>query len=218
MTTQTVTRQASPATPTSPATEEGIAPVSLQFEPAITMTDEQFEQFCAQNDVLRIERNCEGVIEIMPPAFGPTSSKNGAITAQLGNWTYRDGNGVFFDSSGGFTLPNGAVRSPDASWISNRRYNALTAGEKNSFTPLCPDFVIELRSSSDRQSVVQAKMEEYMANGAKLGWLLDPLTRQAHIYRPGATVEILDNPDSLSADPELPGFTLDLKPIWEPAT
>jgi Uma2 family endonuclease len=122
-----------------------------------------------------------------------------------------------FGPNGTFTLPNGAVRMPDTSWVSNARYDALTDEEKNDYTPLCPDFVVELRSSSDRISVLQAKMEEYMANGARLGWLLDPLQRQAHIYRPGAQPEILDNPETLSADPELPGFTLDLKSIWEPA-
>ena len=118
---------------------------------------------------------------------------------------------------GGFTLPNSAVRSPDASWVSNARYESLTPEEKNSFTPLCPDFVVELRSDSDRLTVLQSKMEEYIANGARLGWLLDPLQRQAHIYRPNAQPQILDNPESVSADPELPGFTLDLKPIWQPA-
>ena len=217
MTTQTVTGQASAVTLTSPATEEGIAPVALQFEPAITMTDEQFGQFCAQNDVLRIERNCEGVIEIMPPVKGDTGFKEADIITDLNIWAREDGTGRVSSPSAGFTLPSGAVRMPDASWVSNERYDALTEGERRGFTPLCPDFVIELRSPSDRLSVLQAKMEEYMANGARLGWLLDPSTRQAHIYRPGAPVEILDNPDSLSADPELPGFTLDLKPIWEPA-
>ena len=217
MTTQTVTRQASPATPTSPATEEGIAPVALQFEPAITMTDEQFEQFCAQNDVLRIERNCEGVIEIMPPVSLETGSKELDIGADLKHWARIDGSGIAGSPSVGFTLPNGAVRMPDASWVSRARYDRLMPEEKRPFPHICPDFVVELRSPSDRLSVLQAKMEEYMANGARLGWLLDPSTRQAHIYRPGAPVEILDNPESLSADPELPGLTLDLKPIWEPA-
>lgn len=209
--TQTLVRE-----PAAPPTEAGHAPWIITLDPVMEMTDDQFAEFCALNDDMRVERNCEGVLEIMPPAFGYTSNKNGIITTQLGNWTYQDGNGVFFDSSGGFTLPNGAVRSPDASWVSGMRYNSLTEEEKNSFTPLCPDFVVELRSSSDRLSVLQAKMEEYMANGARLGWLLDPLERRAHIYRPNAQPEILENPDTISADPELPGFTLDLTPIWEP--
>ncbi|MDE2686202.1 MAG: Uma2 family endonuclease [Chloroflexota bacterium] len=218
MTTQTVTRPVSPATPKSPATEEGIAPLSLKFEPAITMTDEQFEQFCAQNDVLRIERTAEGVIEIMPPVSLETGSKELDIGADLKHWARTDGSGIAGSPSVGFTLPNGSVRMPDASWVSKARYDRLTPEEKRPFPHICPDFVVELRSPSDRLSVLQAKMEEYIANGARLGWLLDPLQRQAHIYRPGAPVEILDSPDSLSADPELDGFTLDLKPIWEPAT
>ena len=200
----------------APTVEMGHAPFIIRFEPVIEMTSELFEQFCALNDDMRIELTAEGTIEIMPPAFGITSSKNSIIAIQLGNWTLQDGNGVSFDSSGGVTLPNGAVRSPDASWVSNSRYDLLSLEEKNSFTPLCPDFVIELRSRSDRLSILQSKMEEYMANGARLGWLLDPLQRQAHIYRPEAEVEILDNPDTLSANPELPGFTLDLTRIWEP--
>ena len=197
--------------------EAGIVPFLVKLDPIIKLTGKQFADFCAMNDDFRIELTAEGLIEIMPPAFGNTSRKNNLIGIHLGNWTLQDGSGVSFDSSGGFTLPNRAVRSPDASWVSNSRYDALTAEEKGSFTPLCPDFVIELRSSSDRLSVLQAKMEEYMANGAQLGWLLDPLQRQAHVYRPDTDVVILDNPDTLSADPELPGFTLDLKPIWDPA-
>ena len=200
------------------ATKAGHAPIVIKFEPVIKMTSELFERFCAQNDDMRIELTAEGTIEIMPPTFGSTGNRNSNLTTQLGNWTIADDTGIAFDSSAGFTLPNNAVRSPDASWVSNTRYSLLSAEEKDSFTPLCPDFVVELRSSSDRLSVVQAKMDEYMANGARLGWLLDPLQRQVHIYRPGAQPEILDNPDSLSADPELPGFTLDLTRIWEPAS
>ena len=210
--TQTLVRETA-----APTIEAGHVPLAIRFEPVVEMTNELFKQFCALNDDLRIELTAEGLIEIMPPAFGITSSKNSIIAIQLGNWTLQDGKGVSFDSSGGFTLPNGAVRSPDASWVSNARYESLTPEEKNSFTPLCPDFVIELRSDSDRLSVLQTKMEEYIANGARLGWLLDPLQRQAHVYRPNTQPEILDNPETLSADPELPGFILDLTRIWEPA-
>ena len=209
--TQTAVRETA-----APTVEVGQAPFIVRFEPVIEMTSELFEQFCALNDEMRIELTAEGTIEIMPPTFGSTGSRNSNITTQLGNWTISDDSGVAFDSSAGFTLLNKAVRSPDASWVSKERYNSLTEEEKNSFTPLCPDFVVELRSSSDRLSVLQAKMEEYIANGARLGWLLDPLQRQAHVYRPNAQPEILDNPESISADPELPGFTLDLTRIWEP--
>ena len=197
--------------------EAGIAPFIIRFDPVIEMTKELFEQFCAMNDDMRIELTAEGIIEIMPPTFGFTGNRNIRVAAQLENWTTADDSGIAFDSSTGFTLPNGAVRSPDASWVNNARYDLLLPEEKDSFTPLCPDFVVELRSRSDRLSVLQAKMEEYMANGARLGWLLDPMEQRAHIYRPGVQPEILDKPDSLSAEPELPGFTLDLTQIWEPA-
>ena len=199
------------------ATKEGVNPFLVRFEPAIELTEEQFEQFCAQNADIRIELTAEGVIEVMPPTKGDTGIKDADIVIQLGTWAKENGHGSVFGSSAGFTLLNGAVRSPDASWVLKSRLTSLTDEQKDSFIPICPDFVVELRSSSDRLSVVQAKMDEYMANGARLGWLLDPLQRQSHIYRPGAHPEILDNLETLSADPELPGFTLDLKPIWEPA-
>ncbi len=200
-----------------PTVEVGHAPFIIRFEPVIEMTSELFEQFCALNDEMRIELTAEGTIEIMPPTKGETGSKELDVGADLKVWARTDGDGVAFGSTAGFTLPNRAVRSPDASWILKSRLAALTDEEKDSFMPICPDFVIELRSSSDRLSILQAKMDEYIANGARLGWLLDPLQRQAHIYRPDAEPEILDNPETLSAAPELSGFTLDLKPIWEPA-
>ena len=209
--TQTAVREKAAST-----VKQGHAPLTIRFEPAVEMTNELFERFCALNDDMRIELTAEGMIEIMAPTKAGTGNRNIKISAALENWTSQDDGGLAFDSSEGFTLPNGAVRSPDASWVSNARYDALTPEEKNSFTPLCPDFVVELRSISDRLSVLQAKMDEYMANGARLGWLLDPLERRAHIYRPGAQPEILDNPETLSADPELTGFTLDLTRIWEP--
>jgi Uma2 family endonuclease len=196
--------------------EEGSLPIRVRFEPVIEMTSDLFEQFSALNDDMRIELTAEGTIEIMPPLKGDAGAKEADLVIDLGNWARANGEGRVFGPNGTFTLPNGAVRMPDTSWVSNARYDALTDEEKNDYTPLCPDFVVELRSSSDRISVLQAKMEEYMANGARLGWLLDPLQRQAHIYRPGAQPE-MDNPETLSADPELPGFTLDLKSIWEPA-
>ena len=210
--TQTAVRENAAST-----VEQGHAPLTIRFEPVIEMTGELFEQFCALNDDLRIERTAEGVIELMPPVYSDTGSKELDIGADLKVWARSDASGIAFGSNTGFTLPNGAMRSPDASWILRTRLDALTSEEKRGFSSICPDFVVELRSSSDRLTVLQTKMEEYIANGARLGWLLDPLERRAHVYRPGADVEILDNPDSLSADPELPGFTLDLKPIWEPA-
>ena len=149
----------------------------------------------------------------MAPAGGDTSAKNAEITIQLGLWAKRDGTGQTFDSSGGFVLSNGATRSPDASWVRHGPLAALTAEERARFLPLCPDFVIELRSPSDGLSELQDKMREYMENGAQLGWLIDPLGDQVFVYRPGARVERLEEPDSVSADPVLPGFRLELAEI-----
>ena len=211
---QTLTRTPKPKRAHPPF---GCTPTELRFEPAIALTEEQFAAFCAQNRDMRIELTAEGVLEIMPPAFGISGNKNGQITLQLGNWSNQDDTGVFFDSSAGFRLPNRAIRSPDASWVLRSRLAALSDEDKNRFIPLCPDFVVELRSTTDRLSVVQAKMAEYIANGARLGWLIDPINRRVYVYRPNAPVEVLDAPDMLSAEPELAGFALNLTPIWEPA-
>ena len=131
----------------------------------------------------------------------------------LGIWARPDGTGVFFDSSAGFTLPNGAKRSPDASWIPKSRWDRLTQGEKESFTEICPEFVIELRSPSHRVTDIKEKMDEYIANGSRLGWLLDPIENRAFIYRPGQPPEGIDKPGILSGDPVLPGFKFDFKEI-----
>ena len=142
------------------------------------------------------------------------SDRNAEITFQLRGWTKRDGTGKSFDSSGGFELPNGAKLSPDASWVALSRWQALSPEERRTYPPLCPDFVIELRSPSDRLSVVQRKMREWIANGLRLGWLIDPLSKRVEVYRPDTLVQRLDGPESVSADPELPGFVLDLREIW----
>ena len=216
--TQTLTRPPKRADATEESTNTaGIAPIELRFEPAIPMTEEAFIAFCAQNSDMRIELTAEGVLEIMPPAFSITGSRNISISSQLHVWSEMDGRGVAFDSSAGFTLPNRAIRSPDASWVLRSRLATLSDEDKNRFIPLCPDFVVELRSSTDRLSVVQAKMAEYIANGARLGWLIDPIARRVYVYRPNAPVEVMDAPDTLSAEPELAGFALNLTPIWTPA-
>ncbi len=216
--TQTLTRPPKRADATEESTDTaGIAPMELRFEPAISMTEEMFIAFCAQNSDMRIELTAEGVLEIMPPAFSITGSRNISISSQLHVWSEMDGRGVAFDSSAGFTLPNRAIRSPDASWVLRSRLAALSDEDKNRFIPLCPDFVVELRSTTDRLSVMQAKMAEYIANGARLGWLIDPIARRVYVYRPNASVEMLGAPDTLSAEPELAGFALNLTPIWEPA-
>ena len=199
------------------ADAEGADPLTIWLEPAICLTEEQFVEFCAQNRELRIERTAEGALEIMPPAFSVTGNQNASVTTDLTIWARQDGSGYAFDSSAGFTLPNGAVRSPDSSWVLRSRLDALTDEDRDGFWRICPDFVIEIRSSSDRLSTLQAKMREYIDNGARLGWLVDPIGRRAYVYRPGAAVEVLDAPQTLSGDPELAGFTLDLSAIWEPA-
>ena len=184
--------------------------VLLRLPPDLHLTDDQLYEFCRLNRELRIERTAQGGLLIMPPAGGDTSAKNAEITIQLGLWAKRDGTGQIFDSSGGFVLPNGATRSPDASWVRHGRLVALTAEERAKFLPLCPDFVIELRSPTDSLSALQDKMREYMENGAQLGWLIDPVAGQVFVYRPGAPVERLEEPGGVSADPVLPGFRLEL--------
>ncbi len=193
-----------------------IPPVVLHTRPALDMDEEQFFEFCRLNREWRIERTADGDLEITPPTGGETGNRNLKIALQLGQWTERDGTGVAFDSSTGFVLPNGATRSPDASWVRRERLQTLSAEQKSKFPPLSPDFVVELRSPSDPLSTVEAKLREYIENGARLGWLIDPETRRAHIYRSNEPVQDLEDPDSLSGDPVLPGFVLDLKPIWEP--
>ena len=193
----------------------GTPPIILKLSPLIEMDDNQFAEFCSQNRDLRIERTAAGELEIMAPAFSHTGHRQSKINYQLEGWTQRDGSGIAFVPPAGFTLPNGAIREPDASWISRTRLQALTPEQRSGFYNICPDFVIELRSDTDRLSVLQAKMEEYIANGAQLGWLIDPQTTRVYTYRPNHEVEIIQNPDSISADPILPGFTLDLREIWD---
>ena len=192
-----------------------ILPIVLRLSPLIELDERQFAEFCQLNPELHIERTATGELQIMVPAIGFTGGKELEIARQLGNWARQDGTGAAFGPSMGYTLPNGAVRAPDASWVLRSRRTELTPEDRNRFIHLCPDFVIELRSDSDRLSVLQAKMQEYIANGARLGWLIDPQDRRVYIYRPDSEVQILENPETVSADPILPGFTLDLKEIWE---
>ena len=190
--------------------------VTLRIRPVIELTDDEFFALCQINRDLRFERTSQGDIIIMAPTGAETGIRNSSITAQLYIWAKRDGTGVVFDSSTGFKLPNGADRSPDAAWIPRSRLATLTAKQKETFLPLCPDFVIELLSPTDALSITQAKMTEYIENGSQLGWLIDPEMRQVHVYRPHQAVAILDNVMEIAADPELPGFVLDLREIWEP--
>ncbi len=190
-------------------------PVKVHLRPALEMTDDQFFEFCQINRDLRIERNSEGDLLIMPPTGGETGFRNFELTGQFREWVKRDGRGIGFDSSTGFTLPNGAKRSPDLSWVMRSRLAQLTTEQKRKFIPLTPDFVLELRSETDSLDDLQEKMREYLEQGAQLGWLLDPHERRVYIYRPSAEVEHLDQPQKLSGNPELPGLEIDLREIWE---
>ncbi|HEX8128979.1 MAG TPA: Uma2 family endonuclease [Pyrinomonadaceae bacterium] len=181
---------------------------------ALDLTDERFLQLCQDNRDLRLEMTAKGELIVMGPTTSETGRRNAKLTFRLCQWAEQDGTGVCFDSSAGFTLPNGAKVSPDASWITKERYEALTEEEREQFAPLCPDFVIELRSKTDRLARLQAKMTEYVENGARLGWLLDPAARRVYIYRPGREAETLENPDTVAGDPVLPGFRLQLNEIW----
>ncbi|MGF1936747.1 MAG: Uma2 family endonuclease [Nostoc sp. ChiQUE02] len=196
-------------------------PLMVNFPFLVQMTNEQFYELCQANGDLRIERSANGEVIIMPPAFSDTGNRNFNIAAQLGFWTEKDGTGIGFDSSTRFTLPNGAMRSPDASWIELERWNALTDAQKASFAPICPSFVIELRSSSvgvarrrHRLIKLQEKMQEYIDNGTSLGWLIDRQNRKVYIYRPNREVEILENPEAVTGNPELPEFILRMAKIW----
>lgn len=189
-------------------------PLTVSFPALVQMTNEQFYEFCQANRELRIERTATGEVIIMPPAFSDTGNRNMKISQQVANWAEQDGTGEVFDSSAGFTLPNGATRSPDACWIRLERWNRLTDQQKASFAPICPDFVIELRSSSDTLSGLQAKMQEYVENGAVLGFLIDRKNRTVHSYRSDRTPEILEQPETVSGDPELPRFILQMAKIW----
>ena len=190
-----------------------INPLEINCD-SLQMTDEQFFQLCQDNRDLRFERNSNGDILIMPPTGGETGNRNSSINYQLYAWNLQNKLGITFDSSTGFKLPNKADRSPDASWIPLKKWNNLTPQQRQKFLPLCPDFVIELRSPSDSLKTLQNKMKEYLENGTKLGWLINPKAKQVEIYRQGKEVEILDNPTTLSGEDLLPDFVLDLELIW----
>jgi Uma2 family endonuclease len=189
-------------------------PLLIRLGPLLKMTNDQLYEFCLLNPELRIERTAQGDLLIMPPTGGETSKRNLDLIVVVGLWAKRDGSGIAFDSSGGFILPNSALRSPDVAWIRQSRLETLTPEQKRKFIPLCPDFVIELRSPTDNLSVLQAKMQEYLDNGAQLGWLIDPEGKRVDVYRPDRLVECLENPAEISGDPILPRFVLDLRDFW----
>ncbi|MBD2449592.1 Uma2 family endonuclease [Nostoc sp. FACHB-152] len=188
--------------------------LTLNLPSILELTDEQFYQLCQVNRDLRIERSAKGELIIMPPTGGETGNRNIEIAFQLQAWSRHNNLGIAFDSSTCFKLPNGAERSPDASWMRREKWNSLRDEQKRKFPPLCPEFVLELRSETDALKPLQEKMQEYINNGASLGWLIDPKTKQVEIYRSGQEVEILNNPEQLSGENVLPGFILNLTLIF----
>jgi Uma2 family endonuclease len=179
------------------------------------LTDDEFFEFCRRNDELRIEMTKEGEMIIMMPTGSEGGNRNFNLAVEFGIWVKADGTGVGFDSSSGFRLPNGAKRSPDIAWIRRERWEAIPKKQRKKFAPICPDFVVELRSETDALEPLQAKMEEYIANGAELGWLIDPLVKKVHVYRPNTRVKVLNRPKTLSGEPLLEGLKLDLTGILD---
>jgi Uma2 family endonuclease len=179
------------------------------------VTPEQFEALAAANPDLRLECTARGELIVNPPTGGESGQRNSSLTGKLDLWDETNEElGVVFDSSTGFILPNGATRSPDASWVRRERWDALTSEQRRGFVPLCPDFVVELRSATDSLAKLQEKMQEYLDNGARLGWLIDPQNQRVEIYRPGQEIEVLEHPTELSGEDVLPGFVLNLRRIW----
>lgn len=178
------------------------------------LTEEQFVRLCQENPDLQLELTAQGELVIMPPTGMESGRRNSRLTRLLDVWSEATGTGIAFDSSTMFTLPNGAKRSPDASWIPRERWDALPPKEREGFGLICPDFVAELRSPTDRLKNLHEKMREYLANGARLGWLIDPVEKRVSVYRPDQPVEVLDNPATVSGDPVLPGFVLLVRELW----
>lgn len=194
--------------------DENSLPLQLSMERPVSR--QWYRNFVRANPGLRIERTAQGEVLIMAPAASRSGHESGEVFRQLANWARQEGQGICFDSSSGFDLPDGSNRSPDACWVLRSRIRELTEEQREEYLPLCPDFVAEVRSKTDRLAALQTKMREYLANGAKLGWLIDPFERRVHIFRPGLSAVILEQPATVSGDPELPAFTLDLAPIWNP--
>jgi Uma2 family endonuclease len=190
-------------------------PLPLRFRPEKPMSDEDLMRFCAANDAVRVERDANGEILVMTPAGSKTSKMNLRIGRLLDEWAEEDGRGVAFDSNGGFTLPDGSMRAADAAWVELKRWQALSDKDQERYAPLCPDFIIELRSPSDSLAELKAKMELWIANGARLGWLIDPENKTVSIYRPGEEAEILTHPTSLQGNGVMSGFELVMARVWE---
>jgi Uma2 family endonuclease len=193
--------------------DDAFLPATLTAPP---MTDEQFAGFCAEHPDLFFEMTAEGEILVMPPNYTLTSIRNQEIIGQLSRWADRDRRGIVADSSGGFVLPNGARRSPDASWTAKSQIQGMTEKSLQGYWHLCPVFVIELRSHWDRLRVLREKMREWIANGARLAWLIDPESRAVEVYRPNREPELLAGAESVAAGDPAEGFVLDLRAVWDP--
>lgn len=188
--------------------------LTLNIPSMLKLTDEQFYQLCVANRDLRLELTAKGELIVMPPTGGGTGKRNSSLSGQLWLWNQQTGLGETFDSSTAFKLPNGAIRSPDVSWVSRECWESLTPEQQEKFPPLCPDFVLELRSASDALTDVQLKMQEYLNNGSRLGWLINPKNQQVEIYRPNQAVEVLESPITVSGEDVLFGFVLNLSQIF----
>lgn len=178
------------------------------------LDDDEFFEFCRANRDLRIERSSKGDIIIMPPTGGETGTQNFELIGAFWSWVKKDRTGKGFDSSTGFSLPSGAKRSPDLAWVRNERWEKLSDEQRKKFPPLTPDFLVELLSESDSLAMVQDKMSEYIESGAQLCWLIDPFEKRIYVYRPGASVEVLNDPQTISGEPLLEGFVLDVQSLW----
>jgi len=189
-------------------------PVRLRMERPLD--EDELLDFCRENDLLRIEQEPTGELSIMSPTGGESGGAEVWIAAQLLNWSGRDGRGRVFSSSTGFRLPNGSMRAPGACWVRSLRWEALSREQRRRFVPLCPDFVVELRSPSDRLKVAQAKVREWIANGAELGWLIDPERKAVEIYRRGTEEpEVRTSLSTMEGEDPIRGFNLDLSHVWD---
>ena len=188
--------------------------ILVQIPNTLRVTDDQFLELVRANPDLRMERTTDGELIIMSPTGSEGGNYNAELTTDFGIWNRQAKLGKIFDSSTGFKLPNGATRAPDTAWVKQSRWDALTPEQQKGFAPICPDFVLELASETDDIEMLQAKMQEYLENGCYLGWLIDPKTRQVEIYRPDQEVEVLQNPESLSGEDVMLGFTLNLGTIF----
>lgn len=194
--------------------ETGPPPFVVHPTPAMAMDDDEFYDFCQANGDLRIERTAQGDLIIMAPEGASSGRANSKLIQAFENWAERDGTGQVFGSSAGFILPNKSMRAPDLAWVRNERFEAISDEQWRKFLPLCPDFVLEVRSPSDSMRMLRQKMIEYIENGAQLAWLIDPESRQVTVYRPGIPPAILDDPAVVSGEPLLRGFALDLQKLW----